>query len=245
MFFPYHHSIRKPIHGMYNLRDLGGLPGQDGKTTRFGIFLRGDVPQNLSGNGLDYLKDLPLRLSIDLRSPGERRKVPSALAQSPDIAEAHIPIINDEQLRSYFHSMDYSSHSILGEFYIYLSNNHAQEFAAAIQKIAAQKEGAVLFHCQQGKDRTGILAALILMLAGVRDDDIIANYQVSYSYLKPSLEAALEKYPENRKQILRSDYWNMELFLDHFYKVHHSAKAYLLNAGCSREDLNEIVKRLL
>ena len=113
------------------------------------------------------------------------------------------------------------------------------------RQMATVKSGAVLFHCQQGKDRTGIISALILMLGGVRNDDIIANYEVSYSYLKPSLEPKIKRYPDNFKQLLRSDHQNMEKMLDHFYQRHHSARSYLENAGCSSEVLDTITERLM
>lgn len=146
---------------------------------------------------------------------------------------------------SFFRSLDASSDTILGDFYIHLLDHNAEHFAMVFRQMATVKSGAALVHCQQGKDRTGIISALVLMLGGVRDDDIIANYEVSYSYLKPSLESKIERYPDNMRQILRSDHWNMEKMLDHFYRHHHSARSYLENAGCSPGELDTITERLI
>lgn len=245
MTLPFLHAVRKPIDGFYNLRDLGGLPGAQNKITKYGQFLRSDVPRPMSSDALAYLSAFPVRLSVDLRTSGERKKHPSALSGQKGIKELHIPMIEDDQMDLFFTQFDPSSKTILGDFYIYLLDHNGRQIAAVLQSLSEVGDGTALYHCQQGKDRTGIISALLLMLAGVGDEDIVANYEISFSYIKSSVLPIMDRYPDHMKQILRSDYPNMEKMLNHFYQHHHSAQDYLQNAGCSPATLEILRSKLI
>ncbi|MGI6077642.1 MAG: tyrosine-protein phosphatase [Fastidiosipilaceae bacterium] len=243
----YKEASRKPLKGMYNLRDLGGLPTTTGKITKYGRILRSDEPAGLPDVSIDYLRRFPVRLSIDLRSPSERNERPSSLTAIPEISERHLPSISDSILHELVNMVDRDSHSILGDFYIYMIDHSAAELIAVLKAIAEYdpRDGAILYHCVQGKDRTGVISALLLMLVNVRDEDIVANYQISYTYLRPKVDPIADLYPKNMRQMLRSDYWNMERFLTYFHEQHGPVDEYLIRHGMKPRELDILRQRLL
>ena len=167
---------RYPVPGLLNCRDLGGYPLPGGRT-RWGVFLRSACPDTLTPEGLAELERMGLALVIDLRSSFERRQQPSALAglASPPVLE--LPLL--EQISA---PMPHTSD--MGEFYIALLHHGQACFRKLFTRIAGA-EGPVLFHCTAGKDRTGVVAALLLDLAGVGRQDIIADYEISHTLIAP------------------------------------------------------------
>ncbi len=237
----------KPLEGLYNLRDLGGYAAERKQVTCYSRYLRGDLPGNLPPKTLDTLLDFPLLLSIDLRSANERASEPSSLSGLDNLKEIHIPLIDDEIMATFMNLVNKDSRYILGDFYIHLADHSADRIVRVFKAMAAAVDGrgSILFHCAQGKDRTGVIAALLLKLCGVSDTDIVANYQVSYTYLRPKVDPLIAHYPANMKQMLRSDYWNMERFLLHFSERHGFAEEYLLKNGLTPRELNLLKQHLL
>lgn len=247
MTHPYIGAVRLPLHGLFNLRDLGGIATQNGQITRFGRFLRADAPLMLPEDTIRYFEELPLKISIDLRSPTERSEAPSSLAGLDRIQERHMPLINDELLMEFVSKANYDNDDLLGDFYIYLIDERGRQIADVMKEMATfgPDDGAILYHCAQGKDRTGLISALLLMLVGVRDEDIVANYQVSYAFIRPLVDPVMKTRDPRHHQLLRSDYWNMDKLLAHFHHEHGTASDYLLNCGCHPDELERLHRRLM
>ena len=165
---------RIPLGTMLNLRDLGGYPIAGGGCTAWGRMLRGDNPAGLSDEDLQWLLDREITTVIDLRSAGELERKPDQLSADPNFFYHHIPMVGGERLpnleqdvgRSYFEMLE------------------RREAPARVLRAIAQAPGGVLFHCTAGKDRTGCTAALLLTLAGVGREDILADYQVTELYIR-------------------------------------------------------------
>ena len=104
-----------------------------------------------------------------------------------------------------------------------------------IFKVLINSEGGVLFHCSAGKDRTGVIAALILGVCNVNQLDIIANYQVTSTYMKD--EEIMKKYDDN---LQKSDADYMDTFIKILYKQYGSFENYLLSCDILKEEINRL-----
>jgi protein tyrosine/serine phosphatase len=159
------------IDGLINLRDLGALPTASGATTRPGRLLRSESPHTLSESGLRELLDLGIGAVVDLRTTSEREQRPSPLAEA-GVHTSHAPIFTDDE--------DYPDHlSTAAEVYCWWLRERRNGVAAAMCAIADAPSAPVLVHCHAGKDRTGVIVALVLRLAGVSIDDIADDYAIS------------------------------------------------------------------
>jgi protein-tyrosine phosphatase len=160
------------IEGLLNLRDLGGLPIESGGQTRHGRLLRGAAPHRMSGAGQDALIALGVRNIVDLRTAAERENRPNPLTELPGMRCVHAPIFTDED----DHPADLITAADVYGWYL---RELQAGIAAATSAIADSPTAPVLVHCHAGKDRTGVVVALILRLAGVGVDAIADDYALS------------------------------------------------------------------
>ncbi|SEW03645.1 tyrosine-protein phosphatase [[Clostridium] fimetarium] len=211
---------RYPFINAYNIRDLGGYPTNDGGVTRFGVFYRADSLANISKDEWKRLEHMNVKTIIDLRSTKE--KVSQAYTTTPSIHYLHMPMLDEKQNNSILEATmhKYSSpdefKKSMSEGYVTLFKNNIHNIMQIIKTIASALEnGSVLFHCTAGKDRTGILAALLLYLCKVDLVDISADYQITYTYnLKnPIMYEAIQLYGD----LLRSDADNIEALILYFH----------------------------
>jgi protein-tyrosine phosphatase len=167
------------LEGSYNVRDVGGYTTEDGATIRWGRLFRADSLHRLSPQAVEILRQRGLRTIIDLRRPEEKEAAPNLLAGQPGIAYHHISLIGDRDPNTA------PAHS-LPEIYRRILD-HSQEQIAQILTILAQEEGTpALVHCTAGKDRTGIIVALLLTLSGVPQPQVVEDYALSSHYLGES-----------------------------------------------------------
>ena len=159
------------IDGLINLRDLGGLPTASGRPTQPGRLLRSESPHTLSESGLQELLDLGIGAVVDLRTTSEREQRPSPLAEA-GVHTLHAPIFTDDE--------DYPDYlATAAEVYCWWLRERRTGVAAAMIAIADAPSAPILVHCHAGKDRTGVVVALVLRLAGVSVDDIADDYAIS------------------------------------------------------------------
>jgi protein-tyrosine phosphatase len=159
------------IDGLINLRDLGGLPTESGATTLPGRLLRSESPHTLSDSGLQALLDLGIGAVVDLRTTSEREHRPSPLVDA-GVHTLHAPIFTDDD--------DYPDHlATAAEVYCWWLRERRTGVAAAMTAVADAPSAPILVHCHAGKDRTGVVVALVLRLAGVSADTIADDYAIS------------------------------------------------------------------
>ena len=220
---------------MYNMRELGLYPTNDGRLTRPGRFIRSDLPRALDRAHVDLLYDYGVRTVFDLRTESESAAIPCVLDGIDGITYLNISFTDDF---STFGQLEYCP--LLHLVPIINGQNKAGEILSA---MAEADEGAILFHCHAGKDRTGMVAVLLLLLAGVIREDIIADYQVTYTYIKPALNSikSSELRPDN---LLRTDPEWIEPFLDHIAAC-GGAEAFLRLLGVSDANIGRLKARLL
>jgi protein-tyrosine phosphatase len=175
------------LEGAVNVRDLGGLPTDDGGETVAGRLLRADNLQELSPSDVRRLVcDMGLTTVVDLRSSAElASEGPAPLDSVAGVRHAHHPVIPElgsatdavaealllkkSQDRSRF-----PSDPTCGHYLGYLEDRPDQVVAAV--RTIAQDQGATVVHCAAGKDRTGVVVALALTVAGVRAQAVVADY---------------------------------------------------------------------
>lgn len=162
------------VDGLCNARDLGGLMRVDGNPTPYGAFFRSDNLHAVTPSGWRQLQALGIRTVIDLRQPAEYEEHGY---HAPDWLT--IERIDHDGLEDHPQFWaDYWETGLVGTALYYLP--HLQQLpersAAVLTALARAREGGVLFHCVGGRDRTGIIALLVLTIAQVKAEEIVDDY---------------------------------------------------------------------
>lgn len=203
-----------------NFRDLGGFYGDGDRVTRWNTLFRSDRLDLLTGEEWKTLKNMDLKKVVDLRSLSESRAFPVNVPEG--VSYKNCPIQSEQiDMRNIKTSAGKAFSGSMREGYRNIVDNNMLLIVRALKEIVTGLEsGGVVFHCTAGKDRTGIIAAIILKILGVCDEDIIADYQVSFTYNKKNIGEFLNN-PEFKgiQHLFRSDFENMELLTEHFYTV--------------------------
>ncbi len=175
-----------PTQKLNNFRDLGGLKTQDGRTIRENCFLRTGTLHNLPEVDSALLQKHGLSHIIDLRIADELRRQPDTVPAG--VQYSNIPLREDVMdMVTRRRGMSYKEYlnaiPSMPELYVRMVSSDfsldAQRKIFDIVVHEAAPGNAVLFHCSEGKDRTGIVAALILKYLGVPDDVIYEDYMLS------------------------------------------------------------------
>lgn len=227
-----------PMENAYNVRELGGYAARKGSVTKYHQFLRTENLTDITEGDKKFLLRYGLGAVIDLRGREETVIYPNPFRDHPDVRYINLPFITDDVL-------DMRAVKESGfrpeEFYINLVEY--KEMAASIMRfILENKEDCVLFHCQAGKDRTGILAMLLLGVCGVSREDIVANYQVSHTYLKDHVELRIH---EGLEELEYSKPQWIEAAYDHVMEEYGSFKKYFLAAGLTKKEIKKIRRKLV
>lgn len=230
------------LDGARNVRELGGYPAGAKMRTRQRVFLRSDGTHALTDKDLSALRELGVTLVVDLRSPEELRRQPSRLNGVEGIRYVHVSMFDGAQ-SSFFRDV---LPPTMSELYINLLD-HCTEQYRTIFGLFAENEGTSLFNCSAGKDRTGVVAMLLLRLAGVADDVILDDYAASeanLSGLRFVQQAQLEKMGiDVPAHVFESRPEEMEKALAHLDARYGGAEAYLLKACGLEPDQMETIRR--
>jgi protein-tyrosine phosphatase len=233
--------------GCLNVRDVGGHPTEDGAVTRDGVVVRADALGRLSDAGWQALVDYGIARIVDLRLHDEREADPP---RDLPIELVHVQLVElDPEYRELMNRhLDTAADAAAylrwsyGDFLERFSDN----FVTAVRAVATAP-GPALVHCVGGKDRTGLVVALLLRLAGVSLDRIDADYAVSEANLDDQAwvdEAPDEIEAERRRKIIRSPEGVMAAVLAELEQRRGSVREYLLAAGSTAEELDAIRARL-
>ncbi|PRY02105.1 tyrosine-protein phosphatase [Allonocardiopsis opalescens] len=202
-----------PLAGTYNVRDVGGYPVLGGGRTRWRTLLRSDALHRLDGAGRAALADIGVRTVLDLREAVERDHAPDAL-DGLGARELHVPIFNDPPGRPAAFTPE------LAHLYRLLVDDCAPRLAAAVAALADADAFPAVVHCTAGKDRTGLVVAFALSVAGVPDDIVAADYQLTEQFLGEPF------FAESRSRLLR--YGVGEDEMETLRSIHLDAPAQLL-----------------
>jgi protein-tyrosine phosphatase len=191
--------------GCLNVRDLGGHPTEDGTETRYGVYVRADNLERLTESGWRALVDYGVRTVVDLRLAAEREAPPPA---GLPITALHCPLVPDfghpdwEEINAL--SLGAAPPDSTRVVYVEFLERYRDRFGNAISTIATAGDGgAVLFHCMGGKDRTGLVTALLLRLAGVERKAVAADYALSGANLQALHDTWIEDAADDEERELR------------------------------------------
>lgn len=188
---------RLPWDGSHNTRDLGGYATSAGMLTQSRRFVRSDTLQHLSLEGQAALVAYGVRTIVDLRLPVELTSGPNPFAAS----NSHgILYFNRSLIDSFRSQEDDGTATGLADHYRDNLTSSNGRIAAILETLAEAGEGTVLFHCQGGQDRTGLISAFLLGIAGVPDATIVADYLLTADLLGPANAAFLENGPGERDE---------------------------------------------
>ena len=185
---------RIPMDGPQNFRDLGGFLNCEGKPVAWNKLYRADGMNRLSQRDVELFRALDVRTIVDLRSTSEQRAMPDQVPEG--VHYCACPMMREDTPQSSREAMGAFAQSLKIGYLNMIRESSELVGAGARAVMEGVKHGAVVFHCSAGKDRTGVLAAVLLLLLGVADEDIIADYQVSYTYNANGINRMIAQVPE-------------------------------------------------
>ena len=236
--------------GCLNVRDLGGHRTDDGGETRYGAVIRADSVRHLSDAGWEAAVGHGVGTVIDLRTSRELQADPPA--ELP-VEVLHLPFFEDDP--DAFAEMDAASlaapddATATRDVYLVFLERFRENVVRALSAIAHARPGGVVIHCMGGKDRTGLLAAFLLHLAGVDVEQIGADYALSEERLRPRHEAWLAEAEtdEERARINRisaTPAAAMSGVFDELGRRYGSVEEYLRGGGLGDAELELLRARL-
>jgi len=219
----------------FNARDLGYTPTITGNYIKYLKFIRSDAPCKISDDIKDFLAEKNIKTIIDLRNKNIVKISPNAFADDKRFLTYNFPLSVNPKVPK-------SEEDVIENYYRMLENDKA---IFDIFHTMANSEGGILFHCQEGKDRTGVISALLLLLGDVADIDVIADYEISNAYLYEITKVA-KTIPNGIPDYLlyiKSEY--MEAILTYLREKYGGIENYLLKKGVSQIEIEKLKSKLL
>ncbi|MEY2444594.1 MAG: protein-tyrosine phosphatase [Ilumatobacteraceae bacterium] len=183
------------LEAVHNFRDLGGYATADGRCTRWRTLFRADGLYRLTAADVVALEPLGLRTVIDLRSSPELDERGTFPVDAHPVVFLHLPIIDATWATGDPVEYDRDEDFLIWAYQEMLTVG-APRFAAAFAALAQPDALPAVFHCAAGKDRTGLLAALLLGSLGVSHDDIVADYTLTVEGMQRFRVWAAREWPE-------------------------------------------------
>lgn len=231
------------VESMTNIRDLGGYETQAGYYTKSHKFIRSTNPAKLTDHEKEYLYDYGIRVQVDLRSDFEVAQQPSSLIDYRDIKYYSVNLMKAKDLNVL--PKEIANYHDLAGFYIFMLEANKEQFKEIFEIFYDHPYDAVMFNCSAGKDRTGVIAALLLDLAGCHEYDIVKDYSESYENnlkLIPELEKLVDA---KNRAFLESEPRMMMKFLDYLRSHYGSAKEYLISCGIDEDKIVEVMENFI
>lgn len=240
-----------------NFRDLGGIVSDGDKTIKNGMLFRSANLDHMSKEDFEKFESLNIKTIVDLRAPAEWKKRKNSLNNYEILS---LPLdfqgATRERIKPYLYKKNVEPilADISNSLYLDILDAALPIFNQVMELLLSSDRSPILIHCQVGKDRTGIISALILMALGVKRELIIEDYMKSNDFLVPYFKRRLL-----RKKILSFGFYpsrailyvvtlrqrNIESVLDKIKDQYGGIDSYLVNSGFDSKKLSELKKRLL
>ena len=233
--------------GAFNIRDIGGYRTSSGQTVRSGLVYRADGLHRIPPGGAAALGHLGWRTVIDLRTVGE---VAAAAFRSEGVEVVNLPV-----LRATWgipEATDIDPVAFLSDHYLEMLDQGAAAIAASFAILGSPARLPAVFHCSAGKDRTGVLAALVLSVLGVPDEVVATDYHLSASAVErlvawlnattPDLSEEMSRQP---KALLSCPPEAMHTFLRRVRERFGSVEGYLSGIGVGAGAVQQLRNVLL
>lgn len=226
------------MKNVWNIRDLGGYKTKDDKMTKMHAFIRSSNTDKLNENDIKKLKDYGISTVIDLRTAAEIIKWPDILANVQGIKYYNIEVD--------YCDTDKEGQSIrISDSYINIIRQKGI-IKRIFEIIASSGKGGILFHCASGRDRTGIISALLLGLAHVDDEDIVKDYLQTFDNIRN--EIPYQEYIANGGIPVPSDeilVLEIKKVIQYIKNEYESFEKYLLCCGLNEELISIIKNKII
>ena len=232
-------GMRPPFRSLLeetsNTRELGGHCAADGKITASCRLWRSDVPAVYSAADAEKLRNNGFGVLIDMRTDEEIRDKKCAYDNEDlDFEYFHFRITEGSKPPATFEEVPDG----------YMKTAASSSMAKVLRTIAAAEKN-VMFFCTAGKDRTGVLTAIILLACGIDRQTVIWDYSLSREYNGKKLKKYLEEHPGIDRRTVLADERSMERFIEMFFEEYGSIEKYFERMGLSADDLRRIRGKLL
>ena len=240
------------LEAVHNFRDLGGYPTAGGRTTKWRTLFRSDGLYRLRGaDDMSRVMQLGLKSVIDLRTEREQREQGIFPTDDIEVTFHHLSIVDvtwsDTETPEFDDEVEF-----LVWGYRDMLEIGSSRFADAMDVLAQTDSLPAVFHCAAGKDRTGVLAALLLSSLGVDDAHICADYGLTQDAMRRSIAWSkvhrpelAERYANIPKAYLAADPRAMQIILTELAQQHGSVRNYVREIGVADATVEALGNLLL
>lgn len=229
---------------IYQFRDIGGYRTVDEHTTVYNRFFRSSALFGITSDDQRQVYDLGVRTIIDLRTQqeiGEQGR--TQFDAEFDMQLLHIPMIVDHAMLYELGAMPRSASLITG-----IERIHP--FFVQFFDTVSRLHHGIVFHCSLGIDRTGLLTALLLDVAGVAHEEIISDFSRTNIYLAPRLPMLRQRRPSyltphQFEQLIMAHPQAMRDLLFYVYQTYGNAHGFLTHIGVPERQIAHVVERLV
>ena len=239
------HSRWLPMEGCVNFRDLGGYRNDKGQTVRWRSLFRSDALQDMTPADAGLAaEELAIGLVVDLRNSDEAERDGRGPLADRGVRYEHFTLLEERGFPP-FTGGDVVER--LSSTYLWLLHNSGPRVAQAITAIAESSGAGVVFHCSAGKDRTGVIAALILEVLGVDGKTIADDYLLTNQVVEGILRRIKVMQPDASPttQSLAAQPEAFRAFRDTLHQEFGGSESYLLGHGVTRATLQRLRSNLL
>jgi hypothetical protein len=238
-----------PLDGAFNFRDLGGYPSRDGRVTRWGRLFRSDTLHELTGRDIDTLRSMGLSTIVDLRTAAELERTGRGPLGPEPIDYRHLSVIQDAEGEAV--AALAPAGEDLSERYLWYLDVGRRPLVDALTLLSVPASLPLVFHCAAGKDRTGVLAALVLDILGVDPEVIVADYVITAGRMElimgryrsdPAFAKQMAQVPPGRFGV---EEVTMAGFLAELHDRFGGARAWAVASGLAPEQLDKMEELLL
>ena len=235
------------LEGCLNFRDLGGYPTEDGRKVRWRQLYRSDALHHLTAPDIARMRDeLRIATVVDLRSSSELRAEGRGPLETEPIGFHHLPLFDGHVARP----ESWNGMETLADRYFLLAEI-AKDPIARVVTVLAESAGPAVYHCAAGKDRTGVVSAVLLGLLGVPDELIVADYAATQENLDAIIERLMstEGYQTMLAALppdtMHAEADTMVAFLRSIRERYGSMRGYARAVGVGEPVVDRLVGRLL
>lgn len=239
--------------GCGNFRDLGGYETRDGRKVRWRRLFRSDSLSWLTAEDISSLasQGISLAAGFDLRTAEELDAMHRGVVYDNGTRHHHLPFFptfgeDPERMRE----VAFATGQVAGDRYLALLANAQSCFEGLFNVLADEDSFPAVYYCAAGKDRTGMVSAVLLRLLGVPDDQIVEDYALTEAPSEERLTLRLKAMGRDLKNLelrerMAAHPETMEHFLSGFDRLHGSAEEFLLSCNLEESTLERVRQNLL
>ena len=234
------------FEGCVNFRDLGGYPTRDGRTVKWRRLFRSDALNELTPSDVRrVLRNLSLGTMVDLRNHDEATRDGIGILPANGLDYHHFPLLEERGEPPAMEDADIAER--LSATYQWIIHNSGELLAQVVTTIDSSRDNAAVFHCSAGKDRTGIIAALLLGVLGVERETVLADYLLTNDVAVDIFNRISRMQPQYdyTPESLRAHPLAMEQFQDTLHSCYGGPEEYLRSHGVPQDVLQSLRASLL